>query len=756
MAYVPQFIPTNTQVLQGTLDQYQKGNDTETARFNQVNDLYSAIPTTNPYDTAKKNEILNNFQKTVIDGLDKKYNYDRSNSQYSRELTSEISKLRSNPHWTLIGERAKVDELRQKLITTKGSSYYENLNPDEITDVNQFKNWKPMDLNDVERQVSINAKEHATSMRKQSLTRPSPGVLQFTNQEGFVDIESATDWLNTDDGQAWLNQSVQGTGFEGYMNDPMVKARAMNAALGQLVGKPDIQRMGDPAWEAAEAERKALLAAALKAGPAWGKVSNMGDIKPYNTKSLSDLQGTKEELNKITSQITDPSISEDQKIALKQRQNELQLDVDRVSDLYDNITSEPNGVKIIETGKNIVRDNVKDVSINVDKAFKTLEGSYINTTSFGRAEIIQPLRGIYENMLSPTSDLISGISQLGMAMFRGILPMNDVKANQKRMQEATISIAKAIGHTKVKVEDKGKIAMAQQLAEEQIKENIVSGKYGDVVNYKSGTKESDLIDKKITQDWKKLFPDFYKVAKEFDNYYQGKGNYVNSGYDQIEKEINNRLTSGEEQVADVYSPPIDITPADLKQVPTFITNNLDAFEVRTSGGKDKPLTEKEVTAINGLFTTKEGGDKSGISVKVAINPESDPTLILKAPTGEKFQLKMNIAKMSDDAARQLVSITKLPQIMDIRYKDINFANKTYTLNDNYLKNIFSQRYSDLEPFNGMSLTRSEDNKIVSYSVTLPQFKELYGSETVVFNTKYGLMSTLDELYRDYISTKNKV
>ena len=42
MAYVPQFIPTNTQVLQSTLDQYQKAYDTETARMNQVNDLYSS------------------------------------------------------------------------------------------------------------------------------------------------------------------------------------------------------------------------------------------------------------------------------------------------------------------------------------------------------------------------------------------------------------------------------------------------------------------------------------------------------------------------------------------------------------------------------------------------------------------------------------------------------------------------------------------------------------------------------------------
>jgi len=86
MAYVPQFIPTNTQALQGTLNQYQQAYDTETTRMNQVADTYSALPTTNAYDTTEKNRLMGSFQKDVIEGLDKKYNYDRANTQYAKDL----------------------------------------------------------------------------------------------------------------------------------------------------------------------------------------------------------------------------------------------------------------------------------------------------------------------------------------------------------------------------------------------------------------------------------------------------------------------------------------------------------------------------------------------------------------------------------------------------------------------------------------------------------------------------------------------
>lgn len=378
MAYVPQFIPTNTQVLQGTLDQYQKASDTETSRLNQVNDLYSALPTTNPYDTSQKNKIMGEFQKNVIAGLDKKYNFDRSNTQYAKELASEIGKLRGNPLWTLVKEREQLDALRQKTMADKGSDYYENVNPDTLTDVNALKSWKPMDLKDMERQVATLGKEHATSMRQQSLSRPAPGILQFTNQEGFKDIESATNWLMGEQGQAWLDQSIQGTGFEGHMNDPLVKSRAIGAALGQLVGKPDIQRMGDPSWE--EAARAARAKKQTESTP-FQKRTNMGINNPSPISSVYDLQNTNARLSEIDA-IPDQQKTPEQ---MAERDN-LQRQKDRVANTYSEVISNPNGQKSIQRGQMILQNKVSDSSVDKSKLFKELEDYFVNTGSLTRNE----------------------------------------------------------------------------------------------------------------------------------------------------------------------------------------------------------------------------------------------------------------------------------------------------------------------------------------------------------------------------------
>jgi len=56
--YIPQFIPTNTQALQGVLSEYQRAYDANLERELAIQDQFSAIPTLNAADTARKNEIL--------------------------------------------------------------------------------------------------------------------------------------------------------------------------------------------------------------------------------------------------------------------------------------------------------------------------------------------------------------------------------------------------------------------------------------------------------------------------------------------------------------------------------------------------------------------------------------------------------------------------------------------------------------------------------------------------------------------------
>jgi hypothetical protein len=698
MAYVPQFIPTNTQVLQGTLDQYQKASDLETNRQNQASDVYSAIPTTRTYDTAKKNETMGVFEAKLSE-LDKKYNYDRSNTQYAKELAKEITGLRSNPLWAHIQQKDEIDKVRTNLIANKGADYYENFNPNDLTldNAKNLQQWKPMDLKDLERQVATVAKEHATSIRgPQQINRPAPGVLEIVNQVGFPTVEKATEWLSQPEGQAWLEQSVKGTGFEGHLGDPSVRGRVVNAALSQLVGEPDRKIMGDPSYDNGSSR-----GSNPPLNPRWGKTTNIGEQKAYPVTALSDVKSLKEELNAVNTQIANPDITDQERSALRQKQNELQLGADRIENLYDEVKSTDTAKKVIESGNAMLRRYFPSLSKEQSAAvMENIVDAKVNSTMLN------------DNPLG------TALGTTGQFFVNRLKNMGGVKGFAKSLLnpgEASLPAAAESG---------------QQFGENKVATEMIYNFAGGVYQDAKEGGSSDLAATRRAM----------KFIDEIDNFYKGQGNFAGRGFNVIEKEFNKKAKSGETFVADVYSPPIDIPSAELKKIPTFVVNNLSAFDVRKDGNSTDPMTDREVEKLTKLF---EKGDPS---VQVSINRESEPTLILRAPSGEKFKLKMNIAKMSTDAAEQLVAMTGLPQIMDVLYTDINFTNnRTYTLDDNYLKNIISQRYKDSSMFEGLAIVQNKDENGISYTAVLPKFTELYGSKAVTFNSKYGLMRTLDEI-----------
>jgi hypothetical protein len=225
--------------------------------------------------------------------------------------------------------------------------------------------------------------------------------------------------------------------------------------------------------------------------------------------------------------------------------------------------------------------------------------------------------------------------------------------------------------------------------------------------------------------------------------------YATKGYNQIENEINSKLSSGQTYAADVFNAPPETKAAELKLIPTFVANNLDAFDIRKESGATSPMTEKEVAGIEELFAKGEP------RVSISVNRETDPTLILRAPIGEKFQLKMNIAKMGTDVAERLVMMTGRPEILDVLFKDIKFANKTYTLDDKYLKNIISQRYKDTTPFEGLSITQDNNDGMITYTVAHPVLSEIFGTDVQTFKSKFGMMKTLDEINYEYTVNNSK-
>lgn len=359
MAYVPQFIPTNTQVLQSTLDQYQKAYDTETARMNQVSDMYSSIPTTNPYDTAEKNKVMNEFKTKVIDELDKKYNYDRANSQYAKELSREITNLRANPLWSLVEQRGKVDDMRQKLMQERGANYYENFDPNSKTSIADLKNWQSKDLRTLEAEMVGMAGQKAKSYIKTRYNRDPnyPGYIFKKEQVGYKDAEESANFLNNDEGKAWLRQSIIDAGWN--PDDPAVYGRAYNAAISNLVGTTRTDEMQDSNYIGSlSGKGSGSESDTNKPIPVSNDPVRVGE---YSATDLTGLQSINKELANIDKQMS--TASGDSLIELQRNRNKIELERDKINSILEEVKSQ--NPQIIEQSKRIVSEpflGVKAVS----------------------------------------------------------------------------------------------------------------------------------------------------------------------------------------------------------------------------------------------------------------------------------------------------------------------------------------------------------------------------------------------------------
>ena len=250
--YVSQFIPTNTQALQGVLSDYQRAYDEQVNRELSTIDQYSAIPTVTAADTERKNNILNQFSNVISKDLEPKYNYDKASAAYAKDLARKISQLRSDPFWSYNTQKQDLIKMDQEMRARLGANYYSAYNPINATyeDQSAIRNYKPMSLEDLYKYVGAKALEKSTEFNSQIARNvylpgtQTPFAMEIGTQFGFKDENTARRWLDNNPG--WLSEALQGSGFEQYANDPTVLMHAYNAAMSNLIGKEDTQKIALP------------------------------------------------------------------------------------------------------------------------------------------------------------------------------------------------------------------------------------------------------------------------------------------------------------------------------------------------------------------------------------------------------------------------------------------------------------------------------------------------------------------------------
>lgn len=384
--YTPQFIPTNAQALQGVLSEYQQAYDQNLARELEVQDQYSMIPTIGAEDTTIKNELLGKFSSTLGE-LEKKYNYDRASSAYSKELAKRISNLRGEDFWTYNERKKELMKAEQEDKRRIGANYFSAVSPSEVT-YNTRQNldkYIPLNLEDLGKQVTAVGKEKATGIQtpiRKNIVDPRDGAsiigMEMGTQYGFSTQEEAKRFLDTN--PQWLDEAVKGTAFEGYMDNPTVRGAAMNAALSSLVGETKTDYIPLP---------KLDTSTSTDGGGGGGaplvKVSTDDPVVPeLIAKGSKGVVELKNEMSDIDFKIRTAKTPEE-KASYESAKYELQYKLDEVDTIVNNYVNDPVNKDIVDRGKALVSEFNSSLS---DEQLTAIDGIlrdyYISTSSLQR------------------------------------------------------------------------------------------------------------------------------------------------------------------------------------------------------------------------------------------------------------------------------------------------------------------------------------------------------------------------------------
>jgi hypothetical protein len=763
MAYIPQYVPTDTNVLQNTLNQYQQAYDVNTAKEQGMSEAMAGIPAS-PTDEADKNSLMTGFSKEV-DSLDKQFNFDRANSQYAQRLAALTTKYKAHPLWSFINDKAKAVDLRSKLIAEHGVNYHENFDPSSVTlkDANNLNNWKPGNLNDLDMRVASVAKEHATSIssNQPSITKlrdengDPNGYLEIATQEGYRNSDEANKFLGSKKGQDWLSQHIQASGFD--PNDLSIRDRAYSVAMSQLVGERKPSYVQD--WSYRESIKNAD-----KTGSNLDKIGNKGYqnsfFKQANVTDLSSAVKTfsQESLNKLGTQLDDPNIPEEKKAEIaNQYQTGLYVQ-DKLRDVFTQVEAVPQNAKILKIGRNIIDNGLSGIETapgNSDVVFNTIRDYMLKTSSLERK--IQPVPetdfnkkfnavltpGVVSKTLNPVlKNLFTTFGNTNMTIPAIISGLVEGSSN------ATIA---AIDNYKSTTNTKADLT--RKLTVNLLKE------------YKANNsdKYSTLSEPQLTNLFGKTAKQVAKTIDEFENYYQGTGNYHETGanpnsFQVVKNQVDKKIKDGDVFVSDIYAPPYGSKPEEAKRATDWFGNYMQHFDVEDKNGNPGEWSPDRLKTFASKFnTTSKTGMAGGEStVEYNFTREGDPSITLYSPDKDFVTLRMNLAKMGPDFMDRASQVTGRPEFKDVIYKDITLSNRAqgYTINDNdqRLKNILSNRYQTLAPFNGVRVNRTTDltsgTGRIKYILNVPGYPEPFE-----YATKQGLFGALDEVYLDYVKNK---
>ena len=667
MAYVPQFIQTDTSVLQGTLNQYQQAYDTETNRQNQVNDTYSAIPTSQ-IDTADKNQVMGQFSK-VREELDKKYNYDRSNTQYAKELASRITDLRANPLWGHLQQKEELSKIRTQLIAQKGADYHENFNPDAITlkDASKLQDWKPVDLKDVRESSGLWAQEEATNVgRSDPPTYPIKGMVEFRDYTGYENTTKSAEFLNGKEGHDKLVQSIIARGFD--PNDPRVFQEAYTSALSHLVGKVNIVRRDDTNENILTRMNNKKANGTPSTSSLLNIVSTTPIIDPYAVKSVKEINKATEAIPQIDASIAkvDEGLktakTKDeidnlnlQKQTLEAQKDQASIDLDMANGVKSRIMEQQPAKESIAAGKDLLK-----------RYFPKLNDAQLNTE--------------FDKMFTDLSNKV---------LTEGIVTGQETEDTQLSWGERLDPQSGEMEIGRMRIPKKG----METYIDKKVKEIYETGKgWG-----------SDEDAKKHAEEFK----------QEAFRYLGGTGNYQGTGLrNNIINPINDQLKAGKNIVTQDYILPHD-DPAKEKEIKNLVVEGLDVFShIDTKKGKEKGLwSEDESNNLKDIF------NDPGTTIRFKFDNASKVFMTLNNPAKKTTEtLKIDPSINSYDVLDKLYEKTGEPRFLSQQFANVKFANKDYDLSDktNYLTkqlgNVFRDPdgKSDLSTFAGFKISKTQD------------------------------------------------
>ena len=662
MAYVSTFIPTDQKALQGTLDEYQKAYDIQTAKTQATQEAGDAIINTRAYDMAEKNKVMKEFSDVQAQ-LDKQFNFDRSSTEYADALSRRIGELKSKPIWALMSKKDELEKQRNSLKTQLGTNYYEKFDPNSVTleqlnqDQSIFDKWVPHNLNDFYTRGAAAGKGLAEDINAQKIGHVTPWLLEFTNSTGQASTQAARNYLmNDEEGQIRLKDAISSAG--GDPNDPKLQATVMDAMVANMVGKETKSRVIDEQWQldnrpktASTKEPKELgfdvVATVDTPGAAAFRVDKLEDFH----KVREDEAKIDDEVDKIDQQITDAGDDEALVKDLEKKKSDLvltksgmDLEESKVVSLRNHIEyGTEQGRAANRAGQKLVKSYLPDLSdTQAEILNERIKNIFIDTNGAQRTGEVQQLTKFISNL----GLLLPALGTAGQTAPYGVdYTPGQVAKLQKQIDELPTQRAA----NQPRIEAKNEAYQFNKILKEEIA--------------RAGAKTPDQIHT--------VAENLRKMLVEYRDYYKGLNAWVaRDNYYNIEKAVDKKLAEGKNNQYQEIVPKIRFDDETKKDLVDFFSTHMDRLVVRAEKVGDE-VSVKEQTKL------QEKMKEPGTTFRMMTNGE-DPVLIsLIAKDGTRSTLEIDERRSGFDVLIDLAkTLPNTPEVLNQFYRGVDLPSST--------------------------------------------------------------------------------